>query len=842
MIAPTLPRMGLARAFLGPLRQHPGRALLSIAALALGVALGVAVAAVNRSALDEFGRGLRTLSAQADIELRGPRSGFDESVYPALMREPDVALASPMLEFDAKPAGRNDVLKLIGLDPFRAAALAPALVPPRDIGESAGAADLLDEDVIFLSPAAARALGKRVGDALSLRSGSRDIAFRVAGLLPGVSGGQQLGVMDIATAQWRFARLGRVSRIDLRLVEGANLEAAMKRIAAHLPAGVFAQTPQQSEGRADRLSRAYRVNLGMLALIALVTGAFLVFSAQALSVLRRRSQLAYLRAAGITRGELLAWLLGEGALLGALGSALGLAAGYAVAWFALRTLGGDLGAGFFAGSAPQLVIDFRSAAGFALLGVAAAVAGSALPALEAARAVPAQALKAGDVPQALQRRARGRLALACLATGALCALLPPLYGLPVFGYLAIALLLVGGVLSLPMIAAGVLAHLPSPRGTTSLLAFQQLRGAPHLNLIGASGILAAVALASAMAIMVGSFRHSVDAWLEQVLPADLYLRAARSGETAYFDIAEQRALVTTPGIARSGLLRLDTLLLDPALPPVALIARSMDPADPGATLPLLRQYPVVPGVHAAYISEAVADLYGWRLGQSIELPLAGREVRFVVAGVWRDYARQHGAIAIDLDTYRELTQDQRVSDISLWLAPGVDAPRVTASLRAGPLGDALEIAEPGAIRALSLRIFDRTFAVTYALEAVAIVIGIAGVGASFAALATSRRREFGMLRHLGLTRTDIARMLAAEGGLVSAIGVGAGLLLGGAISVVLIEVVNRQSFHWSMDLHVPWLTLAGFAAAMIALATASAVLAARSAMQVDAVRAVREDW
>jgi putative ABC transport system permease protein len=154
----------------------------------------------------------------------------------------------------------------------------------------------------------------------------------------------------------------------------------------------------------------------------------------------------------------------------------------------------------------------------------------------------------------------------------------------------------------------------------------------------------------------------------------------------------------------------------------------------------------------------------------------------------------------------------------------------------------LEVAPRREIRAISLKIFDRTFAVTYVLEAVAVAIGLAGVAASFAALASARKREFGMLRHLGLTRRQIANMLALEGALAAGLGVLAGLLAGGAIGLVLIEVVNRQSFHWSMDLRVPWTSLALFALALVTLAALAAVLAGAQAMRQDAVLAVREDW
>ncbi|WP_228276548.1 ABC transporter permease, partial [Dechloromonas sp. H13] len=371
------------------------------------------------------------------------------------------------------------------------------------------------------------------------------------------------------------------------------------------------------------------------------------------------------------------------------------------------------------------------------------------------------------------------------------------------------------------------------------LAAARLGAAPGHAVVAAAGVLTSVALAAAMAIMVASFRESVDQWLHQLLPADLYLRAGQAKSSGFLDEALQGRISAAHGVDRSSFTRHDSLRLAGGAAPVALIARPL--AGDGSDLPLVGK--AVPGsAPAIWISEAMHDLYGWRRGQQVTLPLAGRSVDLHVAGIWRDYARQTGAVMIDLADYRRLTGDRLVNDAAIFLAPTANADQVAAALAALAAPGLLEVARPGEIRALSLRIFDRTFAVTYLLEAVAIAIGLAGVAASFAALAAARRREFGMLRHLGLTRRQIGWMLAQEGALAAGVGVLAGLLAGGAIGLVLIEVVNRQSFHWSMDLHVPWRSLTLFAVGLVALAALAAVLAGRQAMRRDAVLAVREDW
>jgi putative ABC transport system permease protein len=347
-----------------------------------------------------------------------------------------------------------------------------------------------------------------------------------------------------------------------------------------------------------------------------------------------------------------------------------------------------------------------------------------------------------------------------------------------------------------------------------------------------------------MAIMVASFRHSLDDWVERLLPADVYFRVG-PGDSAYLKPADQARVATLPGVRRVEFLREAQLLLDPTRPRVTLLARPIDAADPARSLPLVGEPIAVAAGDPppAWVNEALMDLYRAIPGRVIELPLEGRPVRFTVAGVWRDYARQQGAVAIDRERYVALTGDATVTNAAIWLAPGAAVDDVLAALTATfPGADRIEVATPSEIRKASLKAFDRTFAVTYALELAAVLIGLVGMSSSFAALVLARRREFGVLRHLGMTRRRVAAMLAAEGIAVSGIGLAAGVSLGALISLVLIHVVNRQSFHWGMELAVPWGTLSAFVLAVLVLSTLIAVASGRYAMGDDVVRAVKEDW
>ncbi|HAU57012.1 MAG TPA: ABC transporter permease, partial [Comamonadaceae bacterium] len=301
-------------------------------------------------------------------------------------------------------------------------------------------------------------------------------------------------------------------------------------------------------------------------------------------------------------------------------------------------------------------------------------------------------------------------------------------------------------------------------------------------------------------------------------------------------------------------LRASPVQLAPARPALTLLARPLG-NDPAQRLPLVdAALPLPPGRIGIYISEAVVDLYGLRPGMdwpALSMSFSAPEQEgkappapFFIAGVWRDYARQAGAVALDLADYERLTGDARPSDLALWPQEGADLAALRQTVEALPTEGtpALEWVSAEAIRARSLHIFDRSFAVTYWLQAVAIAIGLFGVAASFSAQVLARRKEFGLLAHLGLTRRQILAVVAGEGAAWTGVGAVAGLLLGLAVSVVLVHVVNPQSFHWTMDLRVPLARLLALCAAVVLAGTVTAWLAGRAAAGRDAVLAVKEDW
>jgi putative ABC transport system permease protein len=822
------------------LRHHPWRNLAALLAVMLGVALAFSVQLINQSALSEFSAAVRSVNGQPDFEIRGQRGGFDEALYERVARHPQVALASPVVEVDTYAVdaqGQRVALRVLGIDALVAAPMSPALMPrPADGAERFA---LLDPGALFLNASAQQRLGSTGSVRVQTPSGSADL--RVLGSIN--AQGTPLAVMDIAGAQEQFGWLGRLSRIDVRLRPGADRATVLQALA--LPEGLRAASPDEAAQRVSNVSRAYRVNLTVLALVALFTGAFLVFSILSLSVAKRQPQLALLGVLGLGARERLMLVLAESALLGVVGSVLGLVLGTALAALALRLLAGDLGGGYFPGVTPTLQFSAGAAAVYGLLGVAAALVGGWLPARAAQRLAPAQALK--GLGSRAADSGPGWLGPALLAASVLLALLPPVAEIPLAAYASVACLLFGGIACVPAGVGWLLKALRPSHNALALLAVERARHERHTATIAVAGVVASLSLAVALTVMVTSFRDSMTHWLDSVLPADLYVRVAASsgaGDVITLPPALLQRAAALPGVLRVSTQRVTTVQISAARPAVALLARPL--AQPAQELPLLGELRDLPaGETAAYVSEAMASLYGAEPGTQLALPLpTGQRVTVFVRGVWRDYAHQHGAVVLNAADYQRLTGDMRVNDMALWLQPGTDPAAVQQALRALTDADstALEFATAGQVRALSLRIFDRSFAVTYWLQAVAIAIGLFGIAASFSAQVLARRKEFGLLAHLGLTRTQVLTVVAAEGAVWTAAGALLGLLLGLAVSVVLVKVVNPQSFHWTMEMVLPAGRLAVLCAAVVVAGTLTAWLAARGAATRNMALAVKEDW
>ena len=675
------------------LRQHPWRNAAAVVSVMLGVALAFSVHVINASALDEFAQAVRSVGGQADLEVRGE---VHDALLGRILLHPDVVVASPVLELSTyalgvKPGEKRTLLRVLGVDVLQVAQLSPDLIPLP--AADADRLAIFSPNTVFLNAAARSQLS---GTTLQLQQGLQLHPVQVAGSVR--ASGSPLAVMDIAAAQDLFDKTGQLSRIDLRLRSGVDRAAFVRMLQAapDWPRNVTLAEPADPAARIGNLSRAYRVNLTVLALVALFTGGFLVFSVLALSVTRRAQQFALLGVLGLTGQQRLKLVLLEAGALGLIGSALGIALGTVLAALALHLLGGDLGGGFFSGATPALQWSPWAALVFGTLGMAAALVGAWWPARLAQQLPPAQTLKGLGTLHGTD--SHPWLGAALLAMGCGLALLPPVWDMPLAAYASVALLLLGGITALPWLVGTVLDQVAPlvQRRTLALLAVERARRVRQSAAVAVSGVVASLSLAVALTVMVASFRTSVMQWLDTVLPAALYVRNGNgsANDTAYFDPKFVQAAASVPGIERLTAQRTLQVQLDAAKPAVTLMARPLhDAVSHTITLPLINPpLPIPPGRIGVYVSEAVVDLYGAKPGSDLPAlyasfrPVAPAQnaqvATFFIAGVWRDYARQFGTIAMEQADFERLSQDRRVNDLALWLTPAVNLQDVEDALRA----------------------------------------------------------------------------------------------------------------------------------------------------------------
>lgn len=810
---------------------------LSMLAIALGVALGYAIHLINAAALADFSRAMNSVQGEPDAVIVGRDSAGSVplALVEAIARDPAVQSVVPVIETRVRLAGAPMPLRLIGLDVFSAATMMPRLMPRQDATTNGS----IFAGGVYASPAVLHQLNAAIGDTVTLQHGDRQWTARLAGDLPAMAPDERLLVADIAWVQAHFGPDDAVGEARVRLTPETDPVAWRGELAHRLPPGLLLRAAADDSTRVSNLSLAYRVNLNVLALVALLTGAFLVFATQLTAVAQRSAQFALLGVLGLSPRRRLLHVLLEGLAIGLPGALLGLALGYALALAFTRLLGGDLGGGFFSTGTTTLVPAPLPALGFLTLGALASLAGAIYPAALNRRQALAHALHAGFAQTARDRQPRPLapalrlLALVLLAAG--LSRLPAWSGLPLGGYAAIAVVLAVGLAAAPWLTRwifGLCAGLPLP--ATQRIALQNVAQAPLMAQVAAGGLIVSFALTASMVIMVGSFRVAVDHWLDEVLPAPLYLRS--KGTPLPEDLLAALARPDAPFARVEGMAHA-SLTLDPRRPNVALIVRELDRQNPAARLPFTGPLSAPPNdaQPVVWVSEPLQEIYGIAPGQTLRLPLLGGSVEVFVGGVWRDYSRQFGAVTISADDYRRLGGRFQANDLALWPRTGQHA---AAETWLAPFAQrhGLEVAATAEIRQLSLAIFDKSFAVTYALEAAAMLIGLFGLAVTLAAGVWLRARELATLGALGFNRRMLGHAVTLEGALIAVIGLLIGLACGVAIGAVLTHVVNPQAFHWRMPLHIPWPTVLAAATLTLIAAVAASHAAARQATRLPVAK------
>ncbi len=817
-------------------QRRPLQSLFLVLGVAIGVAMIVAIDLANGSAARAFELGTETVTGRATHQITGGPSGLDEQIYTQLRRDLGYRDSAPVVEsdviareLDAQP------MRLLGIDAF---AEAPFRSYLGTMNQQAGpvpdylTALMVQPNTVLLSNDVAERYGLAVGDGITAQVGSRNQVLTIVGLLAptddlsrrALSG---LLITDIASAQEILGRVGRLDRIDLLIPTDGTGSASLQQIAALLPPSARIEQSAARSGTVNEMTAAFSLNLTALSLLALVVGMFLIYNTVTFSVVQRRPVIGSLRALGMTRREIYLLILLEAGILGLIGTLLGLALGVILGRGAVQLVTQTVNDLFFVVAVREINIPLFTLVKGGVIGVAAALLAAAIPAFEATSVSPAGALKRSDI----EDRTRKILpwvslgAVALLALG--LALLLPEWNLVIaFGGLFAVIL--GGALLTPLLTLGfmtgiqrVIAH---RLDVISRMAPRTVTRSLSRTAVAVAALMVAVSVIIGVGVMIGSFRNTVESWLEDVLQADIFISPPSLNANQVSSTLEPDVIATlqsTPGVARLASNRnVDVLAFlqpdatDAALQTtvatngtqVRLSALSEDLA--GAD----RGYRAAVGdwqatwqaveVGSLIINEPMANRFDLQVGDSIALQTDQGVQRFAIAGIAIDFDVRPVVFMHD-PVYRQFWEDDKISAIALYVAPGIDVEETVNQIRATFAGEQeLLVRSNRGTRERALEVFDRTFAITIALQLLATLVAFIGIFSTLMSLQLERSREIGILRATGMTRQQLWRLSLLETGLI---GTTAGLIampMGFVLAAILIYIINLRSFGWTLQMQL----------------------------------------
>lgn len=817
----TLP----ARALWRDARRHPWQWILAVLGVAIGVAVVVAVDIANHSASRAFALSLEAVSGSAthQVEPVGP-GGIDEAVFTRL-RLNGIRPSAPVVEGHVRIEG--ETFPLLGLDPLSEA---PFRAHVSQVLDADVRGLMVRSDALALSERLARRLGVGDGDVLRVMAPGGPAALVVRALIEGGAPGLD-GVLlaDIATAQSVLGRAGRLDRIDLILPESVEPGFALRGL---LPEGVRVVEVGARERSARQLTRAFHINLSAMSLLALLVGGFLIYNTLMFAVLRRRPLLSALRALGVTRAGVFRLVMAEAAVLALLGGLPGLLLGVVIGQGLVQLVTRTINDLYFVLSVTAMhVPPWLLLKGLAL-GIGAALIAAVGPAWEAARVRPREGMRRSSIERRVHRMVPG-----LAAAGGILVLLGhalvqwSTHGL-VIGFVALFLMIIGYSLLVPLavwlisrLLAPVFGHLIGPPGR---LAARGLGAALSRTGVAVAALTVAVSATVGVGVMVDSFRTTVQGWLGHTLQGAVYVSSPAPGD-------ERAGSLLPPGTADrvaslkevASISTARRFRVDSDRGPVELFVLGPAPAsehgfrllagEPGSAWEAWRRG------DAVLVSEPFAWRHSLHVGDTLSLQTPRGLRGFRVDGIYQDYGSQQGVVLMARGVFLENWDVPTEGSVGVYLADGVSLQRGVQAVRqaVADLPEPVLVTPASEIRARSMTIFDRTFAITHVLRLLTVGVAFVGILSALMALQLERAREHGVLRATGMTPGQVTGLVSLQGALL---GLAAGVLaipLGLMMADVLIDVINRRSFGWSMLRTVPLRVLAEG----VLLAVAAALLA-----------------
>src|SRR5579864_734182 len=838
------------RLIVRPLLREPWRAALTVFAVALGVSVVLAIELAGNAAAGSFRSSLETLSGNTNLEVTAA-GGIPEQTVATLERLPYPIQLRARVEDYTTVADSAQTVPLIGLDLISESNNDSPQSRAFDKVDAENALQYLND---MNSVWVGSRLGYKPGDRIRLLVNDHTREYVVRGIFNDQNEGVSAIVMDIATAQRELGRMGRVDRVLLKVPDEPSIEEWQRRIRDALPSGIEVRLEGSGTAENRKMLSAFRWNLRVLSYVALVVGAFLIYNTISVSVVRRRPEIGIVRALGATRGAILLAFLGEAACFGMAGSLLALPLGRALASVAVRLLSMTVESLYVSSTPGSAALNLPSAILGVMIGIAVAVVSALSPAREASLVSPveAMALARREYIARVHKTRDLWIALAMALAAGLASRMPAIGGKPFFGYLSAILLIGASVFAIPAFVDRLSTlssnFLGRGFGVEALLASRSLAGSLRRTSVLVGALATAIAMMTEVGIMVGSFRQTIVVWMNDQLPADLYLRPAGDESADRHPTISPEfvdALAKLPGVAAVDRYRAYEISYQ-GLP--ATLA--------GADLQVMRDFRSSDFVSgrapdkvldemrsrdAAIISEPFSNKHRVHAGQSIKVPLGGRNVSLRIVDVYYDYASERGVIVIDRETLLRYLPDPAPSNLAVYVQQGANVDAVRQEIEFAAAGRNVLVFTDRDLRREAIRIFDRTFAITYALEAVAIFVAVMGIGGALLALVIDRRREFGLLRFMGAATGQLRKIILVEAGLLGVLANLVGLGLGFLLSLVLIFVINKQSFGWTIQFHWTVAVLVGALSAVYAATVVAGLYPARLATRLNPIEVIHEE-
>ena len=836
------------RLILRPLSREPLRTGLTMFAVALGVGVVVAIDLAGQAAAGSFHSSLESLAGKSDLQLSAT-GGLDQKLLGRLVQLPYAFTFSPRIGDFASINGKGEAFPFIGLDLIGHA-------PKQNFasGDLDNEASRLDVgEPIWVG----KQLGLQVGQRVRLLINDRMHDFTVRGVLQhgkGEIGEDTAIVADIGLAQRVTGKAGKLDDIDVQVPSGRSLQYWEAVLRQQLPTSVNIDTQGSRTDENRKMLAAFRWNLHVLSYIALVVGAFLIYNTISVSVVRRRNEIGIARALGTTRNAVTLGFLAEALFYGVIGSLLGLAVGRVMAIGAVQLVGNTVQSLYVSSQPAPLEFSFRTVVTGLAIGIGVSVVAALAPALEAAHISPVEAMARGREEYTAAVRSRRTIVFAVLMFlgAAVCSQMPPVNRQPVFAYVAAMLLVGGTALIIPNVVI-VFASLASRTvarlfGVEALLALRGLRASIGRTSVMTGALATAIAMTASVGIMVGSFRETVWLWMDNQLKADFYLRPA--GKAAAdrhptMSASVPDAIERLPGVAAVDRFRVYPIFYDGL--PASLGGGETSKQQASAATRFLpgedRDFILakLPTGDYAIVSEPFANKHHVRVGDTLHLSLAGATRYFKVLGIYYDYSTERGYIVLDRRTLLKYLPDPAASNLAVYLKPNANENQVRQEIDRVISGRAVLVFTNRRLRTEAIAIFDRSFRITYALEAVAVIVAVLGIAGALLALVIDRRREFALLRFLGASQGQVRRIILCEAGLLGILASGMGLTLGIFLSLILIFVINKQSFGWTIQFHWPIALLTGALAGIYAATVLAGLYPGRTAVRMNPIEVIHEE-